>query len=161
MTITEASQLVIEAGGMANGGELFILDMGEPVRIYDLAEDLIRLSGLKPHVDISIQITGLRPGEKLYEELLMTEEGIQNTRHEKIFVGKPSDLSFKMVKSNVEKLEEMLNTASDDEIKERLSVLVPTYKPLGQHEVKVNYGVETLTLAPENISMITANNLLK
>ena len=104
MTIQEASQLVIEAGGMANGGELFILDMGEPVRIYDLAEDLIRLSGLKPHVDIDIQITGLRPGEKLFEELLMSEEGIQNTRHEKIFVGTPSDLSFKMVKANVEKI---------------------------------------------------------
>lgn len=161
MTIQEASQLVIEAGGMANGGELFILDMGEPVRIYDLAEDLIRLSGLKPNIDIDIQITGLRPGEKLYEELLMSEEGIQNTRHEKIFIGMPSDVSYKIVKANVEKLEEMLIKATNDEIKERLSVLVPTYKPFGQSEIKVSYTVETPALVSEHRNLITANNLLK
>jgi FlaA1/EpsC-like NDP-sugar epimerase len=87
MTIPEASQLVLEAGAMAKGGEIFILDMGEPVRIIDLAEDLIKLSGFIPYEDIDIQFTGLRPGEKLYEELLLSEEGITNTAHSKIFVG--------------------------------------------------------------------------
>ncbi len=130
MTIPEASQLVIQAGGMAGGGEIFILDMGAPVRIYDLAEDLIRLSGLKPHEDIEIKVTGLRPGEKLFEELLMEEEGISATRHEKIHVGKPIEINFKMVKSNIEKLAENLPMLSDHEIKERLAVLVPTYTRL-------------------------------
>lgn len=130
MTIPEASQLVIQAGGMANGGELFILNMGDPVRIYDLAEDLIRLSGLKPHEDIEIEITGLRPGEKLYEELLMAEEGMKNTTHEKIFIGSPNDINFKMLKFSLEKMMELIPIASDEEVKERLTVLVPTYKRL-------------------------------
>lgn len=89
MTIPEASQLVIQAGAMAKGGEIFILDMGEPVKIMDLAENVIRLSGYVPHVDIEIVVTGLRPGEKLYEELLLDEEGIKKTTHDHIYVGQP------------------------------------------------------------------------
>lgn len=89
MTIPEAVQLVIQAGSMAKGGEIFVLDMGEPVKIIDLARSLITLSGFEPNVDIKIEFIGLRPGEKLYEELLMAEEGITDTRHEKIFVAKP------------------------------------------------------------------------
>ena len=86
MTIPEASQLVLQAGAQATGGEVFVLDMGEPVKIVDLAKDVIRLSGLEPEKDISISFCGLRPGEKLFEELLTAEEGTQSTRHEKIFV---------------------------------------------------------------------------
>ncbi|NCU31924.1 MAG: polysaccharide biosynthesis protein, partial [Candidatus Moranbacteria bacterium] len=89
----EAVRLVIQAGAMAQGGEIFILDMGEPVKIMDLAEKVIRLSGYEPHIDIDIEITGLRPGEKLYEELLLSEEGIKETTHEKIFVGHPISIS--------------------------------------------------------------------
>ncbi len=89
MTIPEAVQLVIQAGALATGGEIFILDMGEPVRIIDLAENVIRLSGYTPYVDIDIKITGLRPGEKLYEELLLDEEGIEKTAHNKIYVWHP------------------------------------------------------------------------
>lgn len=93
MTIPEAVQLVMQAGAMAKGGEIFVLDMGQPVKILDLAEKVIRLSGFEPYDDIDIVISGLRPGEKLYEELLLSEEGIKETSHEKIFVGKPLAIS--------------------------------------------------------------------
>ena len=93
MTIPEAVQLVIQTGAMARGGEIFILDMGEPVKIMDLAENLIKLSGFEPYKDIDIEITGLRPGEKLYEELLLAEEGIKETGHNKIFIGHPIAIS--------------------------------------------------------------------
>ena len=86
MTIHEAAQLVLQAGTMGKGGELFVLDMGEPVRIADLARDMIRLSGLEPDVDVEIKYVGLRPGEKLYEELITVGEGIVPTPHEKIMV---------------------------------------------------------------------------
>ncbi|MBC7765578.1 MAG: polysaccharide biosynthesis protein [Hyphomonadaceae bacterium] len=88
MTIPEAAQLVIQAGAIANGGEIFVLDMGDPVKIVDLAKDIIRLSGLEPEIDIAIKFTGLRPGEKLYEELMMDEEGLIETNLKKIFIGK-------------------------------------------------------------------------
>jgi FlaA1/EpsC-like NDP-sugar epimerase len=88
MTIPEAVQLVIQAAAMGRGGEIFILDMGEPVRIVDLARDLIRLSGLDPDYDIEIQFTGIRPGEKIVEELLTTEEGTRTTVHERIFIAR-------------------------------------------------------------------------
>jgi FlaA1/EpsC-like NDP-sugar epimerase len=87
MTIPEACQLVMQAAALSTGGEIFILDMGEPVRIVDLAYDLIKLSGLVPHEDIEVRFTGIRPGEKLFEELSMESEGIEKTRHPKIFVG--------------------------------------------------------------------------
>jgi len=89
MTISEAAKLVLETGAMAAGGEIFILDMGEPIKIADLAENLIRMAGLTPDVDIKIEYVGLRPGEKLYEELLLNEEGIGATLHNKIYVVKP------------------------------------------------------------------------
>ena len=93
MTIPEASQLVLQAGSMGRGGEIFLLDMGAPVKIVKLAEDLIRLSGLKPHEDIKIEYSGLRPGEKLYEELLLAGEGVNATTHEKICVAKAEDMT--------------------------------------------------------------------
>lgn len=89
MTIPEAASLVLQSGAYAKGGEIFILDMGDPVKIVDLARNLIRLSGLEPDVDIKIEYTGLRPGEKLYEEKLMSEEGLTRTANELIHIGKP------------------------------------------------------------------------
>ena len=128
MTIPEASQLVIQAGAIAKGGEIFVLDMGEPVRIYELAEDLIRLSGLKPHEDIEIKVTGLRPGEKMYEELLMDEEGMTDTSFEKIHIGAPMKIELKILEANLQNLQAYLKTASDEEVVDRLKVLVPTFK---------------------------------
>ncbi|MCL6542817.1 MAG: polysaccharide biosynthesis protein, partial [Roseiflexus sp.] len=92
MTIPEAVSLVIQAGAMARGGEIFILDMGKPVKIVDLARDMIRLSGLEPDVDIKIEFTGIRPGEKLFEELLTAEEGAAATCHNRIYIARPCPL---------------------------------------------------------------------
>lgn len=127
MTIPEASQLVLEAGAMAKGGEIFILDMGEPVRIIDLAEDLIRLSGFIPYEDIDIQFTGLRPGEKLYEELLLTEEGISETAHSKIFIGKPIFSDLNHLIHHLEILKGVVNKGEEEDIRQYLKKLVPEY----------------------------------
>lgn len=129
MTIPEASQLVIEAGAMAHGGEIFVLDMGEPVRIIDLAKDLIKLSGFEPEKDIPIEITGLRPGEKLYEELLLDEEGVESTAHKKIFIGKPIHLDYKFLQKSIDKLKIIIENPDHDEIRKNLVQIVPTYKP--------------------------------
>ncbi len=126
MTIPEAAQLVIQAGALAKGGEVFVLDMGEPVKIDDLARDLIRLSGLEPDLDIKIEYTGLRPGEKLYEELLMAEEGLMKTAHSKIFIGKQQDMSFQEIIMCIKALENSME--SDDMLRETMAKLVPTYK---------------------------------
>ncbi len=127
MTIPEAVQLVIQAGSMAKGGEVFVLDMGEPVKIIDLARNLIRLSGFEPDQDIEIKVVGLRPGEKLYEELLLDGEGLEDTCHEKIFVGKPMYTDFKFLQRELEILWETLDKDSD-QIKEYMEKIVPTYK---------------------------------
>ena len=137
MTIPEAVQLVIQAGAMASGGEIFILDMGEPVRIMDLAENVIRLSGYVPNVDIDIKITGLRPGEKLYEELLLDEEGIEKTAHNKIYVGHPLPPSPQLIEILEHEIckEESINgilTMQDDEIKTWLQKLVPNYSRMDE-----------------------------
>lgn len=126
MTIPEAAQLVLQAAAYAKGGEIFVLDMGKPVKIYDLAQKLIRLSGFKPNEDIEIKFTGLRPGEKLYEELLMNEEGLTKTRHSKIFIGAPMDMSTDELHSKLEKLK---SVAQSDEstVKRIISEVVPTY----------------------------------
>lgn len=128
MTIPEASKLVLQAGAFANGGEIFVLDMGKPVKIYDLAYDLIKLSGFEPNKDIKIKVTGLRPGEKLYEELLMSEEGLSNTKHEKIFIGKPIFTDINILKEKLNELKEIIE--EDDVIKLILKIeeIVPTYK---------------------------------
>ena len=127
MTIQEAVSLVLQAGAYANGGEIFVLDMGEPVRIYDLAVNLIRLSGYEPHVDIDIEFTGLRPGEKLYEERLMQEEGLQKTQNDLISIGHPLDIDEKLLFGKLDELYEAMHNETDH-MKELVSTLVPTYK---------------------------------
>lgn len=126
MLIPEAAQLVIQAGAMAKGGEIFVLDMGEPVKIDKLARDLIRLSGFKPDEDIKIEYTGLRPGEKLYEELLMAEEGLNNTKYQKIYVARPMKITIQELEEKIRMLEEVLDK-DDKEIIRALQAVVPTY----------------------------------
>ncbi|MBQ4630504.1 MAG: polysaccharide biosynthesis protein [Clostridia bacterium] len=127
MTIPEAAQLVIQAACFANGGEIFVLDMGSPVKIYDLAENLIRLSGHTPGEDIKIEITGLRPGEKLYEELLMDTEGLEKTRHNKIFVGRPGTVELDELKSALDMLEKAIEMDDENAIRDAFEKTVPTY----------------------------------
>ncbi len=136
MTIPEAVQLVIQTGAMAMGGEIFVLDMGEPVKIMDLAENVIRLSGYIPNIDIDIAITGLRPGEKLYEELLLAEEGIEKTGHDKIYVGHPLEANdeLKALLNDEGALEHKLKEVekmSDQDVKRWLHSIVPNYTPNG------------------------------
>ena len=130
MTIPEACQLVLQAGAMANGGEIFILDMGEPVKIMDLANDLIRLSGLEPGIDIPIEITGLRPGEKLFEELLIDSKKVQSTKHNKIYIEKPAFYDYYKIQNYLKILLSVLDTEDDNLIKKTLEKIVPEYKPL-------------------------------
>ncbi|GAA0083714.1 nucleoside-diphosphate sugar epimerase/dehydratase [Clostridium sp. CTA-7] len=127
MTIPEASQLVLQAGAFAKGGEIFVLDMGKPVKIYDLACDLIRLSGFEPNKDIKIKVTGLRPGEKLYEELLMSEEGLTNTKHKKIFIGKPTFNDIYELKSQMEELKYIIEKNDIENLILKVKDIVPTY----------------------------------
>ena len=128
MTIPEAVQLVLQAGAYAKGGEIFILDMGEPVKIMDLARNMIRLSGYTPDEDIKIKITGLRPGEKLFEEMLMKEEGLQDTANNKIHIGKPILFDDKVFIRNLEELQKTAEMDSED-IKKQVARMVPTYHP--------------------------------
>lgn len=126
MTIPEAVSLVLQAGAYAKGGEIFVLDMGEPIKIAELAENLIRLSGYEPDRDISIEYTGLRPGEKLYEELLMDEEGLQDTANKLIHVGKPIAFNEEVFFKAVEDLDQAAKNESND-IRQLIKNLVPTY----------------------------------
>ena len=128
MTIPEAVSLVLQAGAYAKGGEIFVLDMGEPVKILDLAKNLILLSGHKPDEDIQIVFTGLRPGEKLYEEMLMDEEGLQDTENNLIHIGKPIELDEEKFLNQLEKLKEYVVTEPSD-IREWVKEIVPTYQP--------------------------------
>ncbi len=131
MTIPEAVSLVLQAGAYAKGGEIFVLDMGEPVKILDLAKNLIRLSGYKVDEDIKIEFTGLRPGEKLYEELLMDEEGLTDTDNKLIHIGKPLKIDEEKF---FEQLERLSKAAKNEEpnIRELVKEIVPTYNPNGE-----------------------------
>lgn len=130
MTIPEAVQLILQAVTYAKGGEIFVLDMGEPVKIYDLAVSLIKLLGYEPNVDIPIEITGLRPGEKLYEEILMSEEGLTSTKHNKIFITEPMSITMEELEEKLEKLKELLKLEKDEnsEVKRYIKEIVPTSK---------------------------------
>ena len=129
MTIPEAVSLVLQAGTYAHGGEIFVLDMGEPVKIVDLARNLIKLSGLKPGEDIQIVFSGLRPGEKLYEEKLMAEEGIQKTDNDLIYIGHPIDFSSDDFLRSLESLMHAAYGEKSESIRGIVSEVVPTYKP--------------------------------
>lgn len=135
MLIPEAAQLVLQAGAFAKGGEIFVLDMGKPVKIYNLACDLIKLSGLEPNKDIKIVFTGLRPGEKLYEELLMSEEGLKDTNHKKIYVGKPTFESMDTLKVKLDQLQELLKLNDINELKNQMQKIVPTYHYKNEDEI--------------------------
>ena len=126
MTIPEASQLVLQAGAMAEGGEVFVLDMGEPVKIYDLARDMITLSGMIPEVDIEIKFTGLRPGEKLFEELLSAEDGTEATQHKKIFTAMIKCVDKTKLDFQIRRL---LEQTTGDNVVEVFKETVPTYRP--------------------------------
>jgi FlaA1/EpsC-like NDP-sugar epimerase len=133
MTIPEAATLVIQAGAMANGGEVFLLDMGEPVKIYDLAAQMIRLHGMEPHKDVAIEVTGLRPGEKIYEELLIDCNAAIETGHPKIFCAREAKIAWKELSPQ---LQILLDAAADCEVNDCVSVLhnlVPGYQPMGQY----------------------------
>lgn len=140
MTIPEAVQLILQAVTYAKGGEIFVLDMGEPVKIYDLAVSLIKLLGYEPNVDIPIQITGLRPGEKLYEEILMEEEGLQATKHDKIFVSKPMHLEMQELEEKLDVLNglEYDKNYSREHVKEVMKSVVPTYKDPEEVNIEKN-----------------------
>ena len=127
MTIPEASQLVMTSGAMAKNGELYVLDMGKPVKILDLAENMIRLSGLEPYKDIDIVETGLRPGEKLYEELLIKTEELDKTDNDMIFVERDKPLSREEIDRKLDILREALKTESNSAVKPALMQVVPTY----------------------------------
>lgn len=128
MTIPEAVSLVLQAGANAKGGEIFVLDMGEPVKILDLAENMIRLSGFEPYEDIDIEFTGLRPGEKLYEELLMAEEGLKDTEHSLIHIGKPLAFDEEEFLARLNELKKVIKM-EPEAIRKRIQDIVPTYQP--------------------------------
>ena len=132
MTIPEAVSLVLQAGTYAKGGEIFVLDMGSPVKIDTLARNLIKLSGLKPDIDIKIEYTGLRPGEKLYEEKLMAEEGLKKTPNDLIHNGCPIPFEVEGFLKHFQSLMEMAY-ANDEHIREKVSEIVTTYHPAGEH----------------------------
>ena len=129
MTIPEAVQLLIQAGAMGNGGEILMLDMGEPIKILDLARDLIRLSGLELDKDIKIDFTGLEPGEKLYEELLTPQEGVTATKHQRIFVTQMENIAEEQLLSQISELSELADALDTEGIVAKFQELVPTYEP--------------------------------
>lgn len=129
MTIPEAVSLVIQAGAYAKGGEIFILDMGDPVKIDDLAKNLIRLSGYTLGVNMEIKYTGLRPGEKLYEELLMDEEGLQDTANKLIHIGKPIEFDKENFRERLENIKEVAYSEDQKAVRDKIKEMVPTYHP--------------------------------
>ena len=138
MLIPEAVSLVLQAGAYANGGEIFILDMGSPVKIRELAENLIRLSGHTPGVDIEIKYTGLRDGEKLYEELLISEEGIQKTQNDLIYVARPMEFDSDLLFERIDYMRSIIEGAEGREIVEIVKELVPTFNPNNEAFASVN-----------------------
>jgi FlaA1/EpsC-like NDP-sugar epimerase len=133
MTIPEASTLVLQAGTYANGGEIFVLDMGDPVKIDTLARNLIRLSGFTPDVDIMVSYTGLRPGEKLYEEKLMSEEGLKTTANRLIHIGSPIPFDTDTFLRELQSLMTAAYDGREEDIRKLVADIVGTYQPAGKH----------------------------
>ncbi|HEX8460223.1 MAG TPA: polysaccharide biosynthesis protein, partial [Segetibacter sp.] len=127
MTIPEACSLVLEAITMGNGGEVFLFDMGEPVRILDLARKMIKLAGLTPGREIEIKFTGLRPGEKLYEELLNKEEEVIPTHHKKILIAKVIEYDYEKISRSIEKVVMIAMQNKDEEVVKQMKRIVPEY----------------------------------
>lgn len=150
MTIPEAVSLVLQAGTYAHGGEIFVLDMGSPVKIDTLARNLIKLSGLKPDVDIKVEYTGLRPGEKLYEEKLMAEEGLKKTRNELIHIGCPIPFEIETFLKELESLMDMAYTNVEN-IREKVAEVVTTYHPAGEHGSEKKGEVYERLLGEESV----------
>jgi FlaA1/EpsC-like NDP-sugar epimerase len=136
MTIPEACQLILQAGAMGVGGEIFVLDMGTQIKIADMAHDLIRLCGFEPDVDIKIVYTGLRPGEKLYEELITDGEGVVPTRHTKIMVLKGHQCSLERLNGSIDELSRLAEEQDAEGIKKKLQKILPEYQPYwpGEHD---------------------------
>lgn len=150
MTIPEAVQLVLQSSVMAKNGEIFVLDMGEPVRILKLAETMIRLAGLKPYVDIDIVFTGLRPGEKLYEELMMNEEGLESTENSRIFIGHQPHISQDEIESKLNRLIKAVERNDKNYLLRVMQEVVPTYCPDFSEKNRV-YGSEQNEIKNEMI----------
>jgi FlaA1/EpsC-like NDP-sugar epimerase len=144
MTIPEAVQLVLEAGAMANGGEIFVLDMGEPVLIYDLACDLIKLSGFEPNKDIKIEFTSLRPGEKLFEEISLADEDVTKTRNNKIFICKPIGIEKKRLSDILDQMRTKIGDDKKSDVFELVKELVPTYKNEGKIDSTIHVKTPVL-----------------
>jgi FlaA1/EpsC-like NDP-sugar epimerase len=128
MTIPEACQLVLEAGFMGNGGEIYVFDMGAPVKVLDVAINLIRLSGLEPHKDIKIKYVGLRPGEKLYEELFSQDEPMIPTHHPKISIAQIAEHDFESANKKIDKIFASLYKMTETQVIEQMQEVVPGYK---------------------------------
>lgn len=143
MTIPEACQLVIEAGNMGNGGEIFVFDMGKSVKIVDLAKKMIRLSGFVPFKDIEIKFTGLRPGEKLYEELLNDLENTLPTHHEKIMIAKVRENDFELVKNELQVLSKELESNDNIHVVRQMKEMIPEFK--SQNSIYEQLDKEKLT----------------
>ena len=142
MTIPEAAQLVIQAGSLGDGGEVFVLDMGEPVKIMELAEDLIELSGLEVGKDIEIEVVGLRPGEKLYEELLNDDEDNLATEHERIFITSLNSCDWQKLNKSLERLENLIDKGISSKIVDELVDMVGTYEPNRDKVKEINFAEE-------------------
>jgi len=150
MTIPEAAELVLQAGAIGEGGEIFILDMGKPVKIVDVARDMIRLSGLRPEEDIQIHFTGLRPGEKLFEELGTTEDRVEKTRHPKIFIGRIPRMDAKAVSEGLMRMEELARNGDEAALRRALSTLVPegSFCPQRDSELRAKSAVRERAMEP-------------
>ena len=145
MTIPEAVQLVLEAGAMGHGGEIYVFDMGQPVRIADLAKNMIKLSGLVPDIDIKVEYTGLRPGEKLYEELLNKDEQTIPTHHPKIKISRVIEYPFNYVQESMNALLEISEHASETEVVRKMKEIVPEYKSNNSRFEVLDNAVEALS----------------
>lgn len=149
MTIPEACQLVMQAASMATGGEIFVLDMGKPVKIVDLARDMIRLSGLREGLDVRVEFTGLRPGEKLFEELAFSGEQATKTRHPKVFIGKLEAYPEEKVQGILERLGAVTETSEAVNVREVLRVLLPEFQePVGEISAAYRIPGDVLDMTP-------------